>query len=179
MRRKFDFYPTPPDCIEALLDRETFEGQVWEPACGDGRIVSACHRRGLSAFGTDIRTGDDFLQMSKRTDCIVTNPPYSIATEFAVHALRLARLKVAMLLRLEFLSGIERCEQLWRFHSLKSLLVFAKRVQFGSSGCPQDSHAWFVWEKGHRGPTDIQFIYNVSVEDQWKRLQPFFRRFSK
>jgi len=34
-REKHDFYPTPPEATNALLDRETFDGPIWEPACGD------------------------------------------------------------------------------------------------------------------------------------------------
>lgn len=31
-----DFYRTPPEATHALLDRERFDGIIWEPACGDG-----------------------------------------------------------------------------------------------------------------------------------------------
>ena len=37
-RQKDDFYPTPPDAIYPLLEREKFEGEIWECACGDGAI---------------------------------------------------------------------------------------------------------------------------------------------
>ena len=37
-RQKDDFYPTPLIAIEALLDHENFDGDIWEPACGDGAI---------------------------------------------------------------------------------------------------------------------------------------------
>ena len=37
-RQKDDFYPTPFVAIEALLDHESFDGDIWEPACGDGAI---------------------------------------------------------------------------------------------------------------------------------------------
>ena len=38
MRQKDDFYPTPPEAVEALLSVEKFIGDIWEPACGDGAI---------------------------------------------------------------------------------------------------------------------------------------------
>ena len=34
-RAAFEFYPTPPEATRALLSVETFEGLIWEPACGD------------------------------------------------------------------------------------------------------------------------------------------------
>ena len=37
-RQKDDFYPTPLVAIEALLDHASCDGDIWEPACGDGAI---------------------------------------------------------------------------------------------------------------------------------------------
>lgn len=37
-RQKDDFYPTPKYAVEELLKRETFEGNIWECACGEGDI---------------------------------------------------------------------------------------------------------------------------------------------
>jgi len=37
-RAAFEFYPTPPEATRALLSVESFEGDIWEPACGDGAI---------------------------------------------------------------------------------------------------------------------------------------------
>src|SRR5262245_24374766 len=31
-----DFFPTPEWATLALMDNESFEGLIWEPACGDG-----------------------------------------------------------------------------------------------------------------------------------------------
>lgn len=31
-----DFYRTPAIATEKLLEVECFEGDIWEPACGDG-----------------------------------------------------------------------------------------------------------------------------------------------
>ncbi|MGL1659540.1 hypothetical protein ACSTH1_23845, partial [Vibrio parahaemolyticus] len=34
-----NFYPTPPEATRALLSVETFDGSIWEPACGKGHIA--------------------------------------------------------------------------------------------------------------------------------------------
>lgn len=39
-REKDDFYATPVWAIDALLDREAFEGEIWEPACGGGGMLA-------------------------------------------------------------------------------------------------------------------------------------------
>lgn len=173
MRNEFDFYPTPIECVHALLEREKFEGEVWEPACGDGRIVESCRQRGLNCFGTDIQLGQDFFDSKRRVDCIITNPPYFCADEFVLHALRLARHKVAMLLRLGFLGGIDRYETIWRQHPLKSLYVFCRRLDFGVDGTPIDNHAWFVWDMKHEGPATVHHIFNLTPAERRQRAAAF------
>jgi hypothetical protein len=37
-RERDDFYRTPVHATESLLRRETFDGTIWECACGDGAI---------------------------------------------------------------------------------------------------------------------------------------------
>ena len=38
LRQEDDFYPTPAYVTQALLDNYRFTGEIWEPACGDGRM---------------------------------------------------------------------------------------------------------------------------------------------
>jgi hypothetical protein len=45
-----NFYPTPPEATRALLSVETFDGLIWEPACGQD---SPPFSKGL--FGSPMR----------------------------------------------------------------------------------------------------------------------------
>lgn len=36
-----DFYATDPECMSALLKREKFSADIWEPACGMGHLAKA------------------------------------------------------------------------------------------------------------------------------------------
>src|ERR1700674_2233715 len=109
-RAPFEFYPTPPEGIRALLSVEKFDGSIWEPACGDGAIARELTAAGYTVVATDITdygfgtAGIDFLK-ERRTPAkhIVTNPPYGrgLADRFIGHALKLTRESggsVAMLL---------------------------------------------------------------------------------
>ena len=49
-----DFYPTPPEAVRALLSVETFEGSIWEPACGDGAISKVLLEAGHEVVSTDL-----------------------------------------------------------------------------------------------------------------------------
>jgi hypothetical protein len=107
-----EFYPTPPEAVRALLSVETFDGQIWEPACGEGAIATELAAAGHSVVGTDRyaygfgQPGIDFLAEERpRARHIVTNPPYGhgLADAFMLKALTLTRQtggKVALLLNL-------------------------------------------------------------------------------
>jgi hypothetical protein len=43
-----DFFRTPEWATHALIDNETFVGEIWEPACGDGAIARVLEQAGCS-----------------------------------------------------------------------------------------------------------------------------------
>lgn len=92
-----EFYPTPPEATRALLSVEEFDGDIWEPACGDGRIAKVLRAHGHAVVSTDLHAyghgeaGVDFLrETAPRAKHIVTNPPYGrgLADRFVAARLR-------------------------------------------------------------------------------------------
>ena len=85
-RVKNDFYATPSNATEELLKRETFDGSIWECACGDGAISKLLIEKGYEVYSSDLidrgygETGIDFLKSNKKFDNIITNPPFSPLT---------------------------------------------------------------------------------------------------
>jgi hypothetical protein len=57
---------------------------VWEPACGGGRLAKALQSYGLNVICTDIKNGVDFLRYEPifDYDVIVTNPPFDHRIRF-------------------------------------------------------------------------------------------------
>ena len=77
-----DFYPTWPGATEALLRVETFDGAIWEPACGEGDMSRVLEAAGYDVISTDLidrgygEAPRDFLmEWTPRAPNIVTNPP--------------------------------------------------------------------------------------------------------
>ena len=107
----------------------------------------------------------DFLDCIRVFDGdIVTNPPYEFATEFVIKALELIKTgnKVAMFLRTLFLEGQKRYDKIFKENPPKTAYVFSKRqvcskVDDFTEGFAV-SYAWFVWEKGFSGNTEIKWI---------------------
>lgn len=168
-REKNDFYPTPPSTTRALMEREKFDGIVWECASGNGAMskvieqynecISSDMRKDEDIYG---EKGVDFLKTNREVDNIITNPPYRLAEEFIKHALQCARKKVAMLLKLVFLEGVTRYD-LFQNTPLKTVYVFCRRqrITIGGKEMKNSSmiaYAWFVWDKSYTGKPTISWI---------------------
>jgi hypothetical protein len=169
-RQRDDFYPTPPEATEALLEAERFDAAIWEPACGDGAISRVLERRGHEVISSDLvdrgygETRIDFLmERHLRAPNIVTNPPFKLAVQFVRHSLDLGATKIAMLLKIAFLEGVERAA-LFRASPLARVHVFSKRVTFRNAsrgevnGSGMMAFAWFVWDREHGGPPQLGWL---------------------
>lgn len=110
-RAAYEYYPTPPEAVRALLSVEQFDGSVWEPACGEGHISKVLQSAGLEVVSTDLIDygfGEgcrDFLSArSPEAKHIITNPPYGkgLADAFVRKSLAFCREtggSVAMLIK--------------------------------------------------------------------------------
>lgn len=170
-REKDDFYPTPPEATEALLSVEKFVGDILEPACGDGAISRVLEASGYSVRSSDLidrgygETGLDFIGVGYpyRASNVVTNPPFKLALQFVWRALDVCDRKVAMLLKVAFLEGVER-GAMFRQTPLARVWVFSKRVTFRNTmrgevqGSGMMAFAWFVWEHGYSGKPELGWL---------------------
>lgn len=172
-RAELDYYATDPAAVEALLEVESFEPYILEPACGGCHISKVLIDHGFDVVSTDIVNRgsvhqtytNDFFEIKENFRDIITNPPYKFATEFAEHALDISAdsVKVAMFLKLTFLEGAKR-KQLFDKYPPKKIYVFRNRIDCWKNGTKPDKpsravcYAWFVWEKGYSGSPEIAWI---------------------
>lgn len=169
-RASHDYYPTPRCATMVLLEKVSFAGEIWEPACGDGAITSVLRERGHSVVESDLRDdpsitgqrGVDFLTTQKQVPNIITNPPFTLASDFIEHALDCVTGKVAMLLRMNFL-GSEKRFHLFKKTPLSKVIVISNRLPFFIGGKwietgAQFYHSWYVWDKeNYQGQTLIDW----------------------
>lgn len=93
---------------------------------------------------------------------IVTNPPYRFAQEFVEHALELVPdgHKVCMFLKVQFLEG-KAHRRLFDANPPRRVWVSTSRLQCGKNGNFHGSmvaYAWYVWEKGYHGTTELKWF---------------------
>lgn len=150
-RNASDYYPTPWDVTQALLDYIHIPtgAKVWEPACGKGHMVQVLEANRLCVTGTDIATGTDFLtaEMPKGTEWIITNPPFSLAEEFIETGIRHNR-PFALLLKSQFWHARKRYD-LFLNHKPAYVLPLTWRPDFlfqgRGKGSPLMDVCWCVW----------------------------------
>jgi len=168
-RETDDFYPTPAYAVEELLKRESFTGNVWECACGEGDISEVFLKNGFDVISTDLINRNygntlDFLKSDLIVDNIVTNPPYKIALDFVLKAKKQSRKKIAMFLKTVWLESESRYDMFQdREFPLKTMYQFSKRVTLYKSGVKMKNsgmiaYAWYVWDKEYKGKPTIEWI---------------------
>ncbi len=164
-----DFYPTPAWATHALVDNEPFLGDIWECACGDGAMSSVLSGTGQNVVSSDLydrgfgEVGIDFRSTDRRSANIITNPPYNAAEDFVHTAVDAAENKFAFLLRLAFLEGVKRQSSIFKKVPPSRVWVFSERITFYPSGAERKgsgttAYAWFVWDKEHLGPTELNWL---------------------
>ena len=168
-RQKDDFYPTPKYAVEELLKRESFNGNIWECACGEGDISEVFLQKGYDVKSTDLIDrgfGEigNFFETEYLADNIVTNPPYKYALEFVNEAKKKSTSKIAMFLKTVFLESEKRRTMFEdKEFPLKNIYQFSKRVTLYKNGVKMKNsgmiaYAWYVWEKDYCGKPTIEWI---------------------
>lgn len=180
-RTELDYYATNPEAVKMLLAAHPFNGKkILEPCVGAGHIAKVLKDYfGEDVIGIDIvdrgfapTIVENFLdwETSDSFDTIITNPPYSLASEFIEKCIDLLEPggQLAMFLKIQFLEGVKR-EQLFKRYPPKYLYVFTKRMCVFNNGVEVDPktgkpwattlcNAWYVWEKGFAGEPTIRWI---------------------
>jgi len=177
-----DYYATPAPIVRLLLDHEEFDrkSSILEPCVGKARVIETVLRAegferitcsDIAGNGTEQR---DFFDITDHHDVVLTNPPFNRHVDWVVHAKRIARHKIALLMPLNYLTGADRHDRIWKDEEfpLARVLVlnrgisfmgdpFAERLEATQLYC-----AWYIWDRAHKGPPAIHWIDNHAIMDR-------------
>jgi hypothetical protein len=158
-RKVNDFYPTPRNTIELLLNNHIIQYPVLEPCAGEGAIVRLLNRHEL-IYRNDIDkkydnpyhldAGKQWHPDWKDIKTVITNPPFNIALSVINNSLEHIGdgADVIMLLRLNFLGSDER-KSFFNNNPPYKIFVLTKRPKFYHGKTDSIEYAWFVWKKGY------------------------------
>jgi hypothetical protein len=160
-----DFWATPP-CLTTALIRHVLPilpcGPVWEPACGDGRLVDAMRSAGRIVVGTDLYYGTpavDFLSAPLPSPgcfaSVATNGPFNQLDAFIARgrALLAAGVTESLVLLWRHDAFMADC----RADALNNAAFIVGcnwRVRWipETTQSPRWSCSWVVWRADHAGP---------------------------
>lgn len=178
-----DDFPTPPWGTRALCEflvRESLlnEGQcAWEPCANRGYMV-----RPLKEYFNRVRATDaydygvgypvqDFLFPGDPFDAdwIITNPPFRLATEIALSAIKRSNKGVALLLRSNWIEGGDRYRRIFQHHAPTYQLQFSERLPMVKGRCSKTAasataYSWFIWDMRGR---NFQPFRNSATTTLW------------
>lgn len=177
-RKDSDFYETPYSLTRLLLDNVVLDGQILEPACGDGAIERVLAERGYDFESYDAER--DFLRENRKFGTIITNPPFSLSLEFIQKA-KLLSDNFLFLLPLSYLHGKARYDLIYsdNQYPLRTIFVFTRYPMLGDALRDDGKHrtgmmvyAWFWFDSRYD-------TYKHSPTIQWLDNDPYILRKAK
>lgn len=172
-----DLYSTPEEALRALTEVVKFDPSLtyFEPCNGIGG-VSGYFKENLGiTMDTNELHGhmpsdfqEDFLNPKWPVrdlwdyDVIVSNPPYKIAKEFILEGFKYAPIQFH-LLRLNFIEGKTRKNELFSLGHLKRVYIFSYRISC-PKGVEQEeqpkavAYAWYEFDRDYVGNPEIIWL---------------------
>lgn len=172
-----DDFPTPPWATRALVEHVISEKRALagmtclEPACGVGHMSKVLKEYFDSVDDADVYGYGygkirDFLKYPYADggyDWVITNPPFRLAEDFVLRALKVARVGVAILARTVFLESAGRYKAIFQTTPPAKFAQFVERVpmvkgRLDKSATTATGYCWLVWDKPVIGVAHVVWI---------------------
>lgn len=188
LRQLNNFYATHPSCTADILREEEFHKDVLEPFCGVGSMSEVIKQNGHNVLSYDIVDRGyglvgDFYQVDfpRRKYDVITNPPYDNVIDVVLRCLDICKEKVAVLMPLRYLSSGSRYNELYKKCPPKRVYVYQERIciaknadfeKYNDAGANMEIYAWYIWERGFKGATELKWISNQRTVTKKKNAVP-------
>ena len=181
-REALDYYATPPQEVLNILEviAPDLNGKtILEPCVGGGHMLDGIKQYMESRNQTpkciyisDVKNradwpeneysafGDagDFLKDDYPfydADYVIMNPPFTTIEPFVIRALEIAKEKLIMLGRIQFLEGQSRYDKILRDNPPTDVYVYVDRVKCGKNGDFANTeaiqaYAWYIQDKSSK-----------------------------
>ena len=164
-RRDNDHYPTPKEATAGLarMYRDIMPKVILEPACGRGTMsryleTEMPEKKIISSDLVGRGFGFPFVDFMDvpllyGNFGIITNPPFSLASQFITHSHKIGSSFTALLLKANYFN-VGRNAKLWHMYPPKAQHPLTWRVDFTGDGSPVMDCTWYVW--GPRVPVSTE-----------------------
>lgn len=180
-RNKNDRYKTPYRLTESLFENERFDfnGTVLEPCIGEGEIILRLFKKFKyeNVFAREIMYGTNFFDCDEniKYDYIITNPPFSKSNKFIIKAKKICKIKFAFLMKLNYLQGQWRYENIYSVKDvfpLTKIYIYTRMPTLeitvredGKYSTGMQSMAWYIWERQKHECKSNPIIYWIDSKN--------------
>ena len=122
-----DIWMTPDNIAADMVNHFGATGRRLEPCKGDGAFVRAMP----GCDWCEVREGRDFFAWQAPVDWIVSNPPYSIFTDFHAHAMKIAENIVWLIPLHKPFGSWPRMSELRKWGWMKEIRIYGRSRDYG------------------------------------------------
>lgn len=143
-------------------------GTILENSCGEGYIAKIVEEyypsnkliasdlidRGYGEGGLDYLSDD--YPYTNNIDTIIMNPPFKLIEEFVVKSLKIAKKKVILFARVQFMESQGRYKAIFKKAPPRRIYIYVDRIACAKNGnfdkklSSNMAFAWFIWDKVDR-----------------------------
>jgi len=175
--KRLEHFETPVWAVKAILDVETLgDHLIIDPCCGTGILANEAMDRGYQVQCVDINDWgyaptilNDYLidyNPPHKEHSVLMNPPFSKAVQFVEKSLSDGAEKVVCFQRFAWWESKVR-RKFWEKNPPSKVYICGDRAASwrhdipieGRKSSSPTAHAWFIWDKGHSGKTELRHIW--------------------
>lgn len=150
--RSSDVVFTPDYIAKQIIDYFKPSGIVLDPCKGNGAFsdhIPECE-------WCEIREGKDFYNWTDKVDWIVSNPPYSIFSDFIRHSFEIAENIVYLIPANKIFNSDSMMRDIWKWGGVPKILVVGggAKLGFPIGFCIAAVH----FQKNYKGGTMVDFL---------------------
>ena len=153
-----DIVLTPDDVAKDVVSRFAPKGRILDPRKGDGAFLQYMP----GADWCEIRDGRDFFRWSTPVDWIVSNPPYSIFSEFLRHSFKVAPEIVYLIPVNKAFNSDRMMRDIWSWGGIETVYVVGSGglLGFPIGFCIGAVH----FRRGYTGGINVEFRSGAKVK---------------
>ena len=146
-----DVVLTPDDVAKDIVSRFAPYGKILDPCKGEGAFLQFMP----GAEWCEVREGRDFFEYHEPVDWIVSNPPYSIFSQFLRHSFTIARNVVFLIPVNKIYNSDRMMREIWEWGGVPEIYVIGPGAALGFpiGFCIGAVH----FQRGYRGSTLVSF----------------------
>lgn len=150
--KESDIVMTPPHIAKAVVEHFKPSGWICDPCRGDGAFYDLLD----DPDWYEIREGKDFFDCEDRYDWVVSNPPYSIYSEFMRHTMKVAENILYLIPANKVFNSDRMMREVWEWGGAKEMLVIGpgSRLKFPIGFCIAAVH----FKRGWKGQMEVNFF---------------------